>query len=124
MTNSEQVPGTPAPVPSTKLHLALLGGFRREGAWRPARRTIAVTPVGGVDFDLTGAELPAGEFTLVKVSVAGGVDLTVPAGLNVTVQGFNLFGRRAEGVASGVEGAPTLHVHAYGIAGGVKIRRA
>jgi hypothetical protein len=61
---------------------------------------------------------------VIKVSLVGGVKLTVPAGVNVTVEGFNLIGRRPADTGPLVPGAPTVRVFAYGIFGGVTLRLA
>ncbi len=86
-------------------------------------RTVAVSPVGGVDMDLTEAAIPEGGATIVKVSLVGGVKLRVPASVNVVVEGFNLIGSRPSDTGPVVPGAPTVTLVAYGIFGGVKIER-
>jgi hypothetical protein len=108
---------------TTDLHLALLGGYARRGPWQVRRRTVAVSPVGGVDLDLSEAMLPDGEVTIIKVSLVGGAKLTVPAGVNVVVEGFNLVGRRPHDTGPLVSGAPTVRLLAYGIFGGVRVER-
>lgn len=108
---------------TTRLHLALLGGCRQDGSWQMRRRTIAISAVGGIDLDLTGASLPGGDVTVVKVSFVGGAKLKVPAGINVVVEGFNLIGPRSRGTGPVVPGAPTVRLFAYGIWGGVRIER-
>lgn len=118
---------TDSGAPTTKtttLHLALLGGFARQGHWQVRRRTIAISPVGGIDLDLTEATLPDDEATVIKVSLVGGAKLTVPAGINVVVEGFNLIGRRRNDAGPIVPGAPTVRLFAYGIFGGVRVERA
>jgi hypothetical protein len=107
----------------TSWHLALLGGLAREGRWNTRRRTVSVAVVGGADLDLTEAVIPEEGTTLVKVSLVGGVKLTVPAGTDVRVQGFSLIGRRRVEEGEVAPGAPVVNVHAYGIIGGVKVRR-
>lgn len=118
MTHPES-PGTS----STDWHLALLGGYRREGRWQLRRRTVAISPVGGIDLDLTEASVPAEGATIVKVSFVGGAKLTVPAGVNVEVEGFNLIGSRPTDTGPVVPGAPTVRLLAYGVWGGVRITR-
>jgi cell wall-active antibiotic response 4TMS protein YvqF len=107
----------------TSWHLALLGGLARQGRWNTRRRTVSVSVVGGADLDLTAAVIPEEGTTLVKVSLVGGVRLTVPAGMDVRVQGFSLIGRRRVEEGEVAPGAPVVNVHAYGIIGGVKVRR-
>src|SRR5262245_35846231 len=119
MTNTSPAPA----AKTTTLHLALLGGMRRDGAWQLRPRTIHISPVGGADLDLTEATLPGGEATIVKVSLVGGVKLRVPAGVNVAIEGFNLFGRRPADTGPLVADAPTVRVFAYGVFGGVRLER-
>ncbi|MEW9552196.1 hypothetical protein [Nonomuraea sp. NPDC050783] len=106
----------------TDWHLSLIGGLKRRYDRVPAR-TVVVTPVGGLNADLSGAGL-APETTLTKVSLAGGVTLRVPAGADVRVTGFHLFGGRHVQPGKPAEDAPVVHVRAYGLFGGVAVTRA
>jgi hypothetical protein len=119
MTN----PSAPA-AKTTTWHVALLGGYDRRGPWQLRRRTIAISPVGGIDLDLTEATIPEDGATIVKWSLAGGAKLRVPAGVNVVVEGFNLVGGRSNDTGPVVPGAPTVRLVAYGIFGGVRVERA
>src|SRR3954471_12982900 len=102
--------------------VALIGGVRHSGTL--TRRT-HVTLVGGMDIDLSAAEIPPEGVTITKVSLVGGVSLIVPADARVEVSGFVLVGGRdvERGNASG-PGAPVVRVRAFGLAGGVKVRVA
>jgi Cell wall-active antibiotics response 4TMS YvqF len=119
MTN----PGSPD-TSKTTWHVALLGGYDSRGPWQMSPRTIAISPVGGIDLDLTEATVPDEGATIVKVSLVGGAKLRVPADVNVVVEGFNLIGRRPSDTGPVVPGAPTITLVAYGIFGGVRIERA
>jgi hypothetical protein len=107
----------------TAWHVALLGGYRTRPRQLPDR-TIAIAAVGGIDLDLTDATVPEGGATIVKVSLVGGAKLTVPADVNVVVEGFNLVGRRPTDTGPVVPGAPTVRLAAFGIFGGVRVTRA
>ena len=107
----------------TNWHVTLLGGLAREGRWHTRRRTVSVGLVGGADLDLTEAVIPDEGTTVVKVTLLGGVKLTVPAGADVRVQGLSLIGRRRVEEGETDPGAPIVNVHAYSIIGGVKVRR-
>jgi Cell wall-active antibiotics response 4TMS YvqF len=107
----------------TNWHVALLGGLAREGRWQTRRRTVSVAIVGGADLDLTEAVIPDEGTAVVKVSLVGGLKLAVPAGVDVRVKGFSLIGRRRIEEGEVAPGAPVVNVHAYGIIGGVKVRR-
>jgi hypothetical protein len=70
--------GSPA-TQATTWHLAILGGYDKRGPWQMPPRTIAISPIGGIDLDLTEASLPDEGATVVKVSLVGGAKLKVPA---------------------------------------------
>jgi hypothetical protein len=102
-------------------YVALIGGVKRRGAWRLPADMRIVTAVGGANLDLTGAELPE-RATLTKFSLAGGVSLRVPAGVQVEVEGFRVFGRVR--VEPGPGPATTvLKVREFSLAGGIHVQR-
>jgi hypothetical protein len=109
---------------ASEVVVQLMGGVKRRGAWRPARRTTLVTAVGGMNLDLTDAALPEDGIVLTKVSLVGGVDLTVPAGTALDVSGFVLIGRlpHPEPGEPG-SGAAPIQVRCYGIFGGVEVHQ-
>jgi hypothetical protein len=79
--------------------------------------------VGGIKADLTGASLPEAGLSLTKYSLVGGVNLTVPANVEVEVEGFTLFPRlRPVDRPSSPDGR-TVKVTAYGLFGGVQVTR-
>jgi predicted membrane protein len=103
---------------STTRHIALLGGFRH--APDVATDTyLAAAAVGGVNLDLSRAELPAGGVTVTKWAVVGGLHVRVPAGCRVEVTGVTIIGRRRIDVAQG--DGPVVRVRAYGLFGGVHV---
>jgi hypothetical protein len=88
------------------------------------RHVIVVSLVGGTRLDLSQAQIAAPEVTLTKVSLVGGVRVWVPAGIRVEVSGVSLIGGTS--VYGGPEpgpGAPTVHIRAFSLVGGVRIRR-
>jgi hypothetical protein len=54
----------------------------------------------------------------------GGVRLIVPRQMNVVVTGFNLVGGTHVEPGSSADGAPPLRINAFGIFGGVDVRRS
>jgi hypothetical protein len=108
----------------TDWHIALIGGFKRIGHWRVRQQVVSVSLIGGMKLDLREAEFAAPEITLTKVSLVGGVRLTVPPGVRVEVTNFSLIGgRRTDADERLSPNAPTLHLRAFGIIGGVRIQR-
>src|SRR4051794_39370173 len=105
--------------------IAVLGGRRLAGRLRLPRRLRHIALLGGMDLDLSQAELTSPQVDIVKVSLLGGVKLLVPADVRVEVRGFVLLGgkdieRRPEYSAD----APTVRVRAVGLIGGVRVRVA
>ena len=105
-------------------HISPIGGLNVFGPWRMGRHVIVVSIVGGARLDLSQAELAAPEVTLTKVSLVGGVRARVPSGIRVEASGLSLIGGTwVEGAPDPGPGAPTIHIRAYSLVGGIRIRR-
>jgi len=103
--------------------VAVFSGVDRKSVWRPARKTKLLALFGGMDLDFSRAYMPPGDSHIDAMCVFGGVDLLVPEGLNVEVHGFPLFGgidNRTSGEY--LPGAPTLHIRAFVLFGGMEIK--
>jgi hypothetical protein len=88
------------------------------------RHVIVGTLIGGARLDLSQAELAAPEVTLTKVSLVGGVSVRVPSKIRVEASGLSILGgTRVEGAPDPGPGAPTIHIRAFSIIGGIRIRR-
>jgi Domain of unknown function (DUF1707)/Cell wall-active antibiotics response 4TMS YvqF len=106
-------------------HVSPVGGLRVYGPWRMDRHVIVASLVGGTSLDLSEAQLAAPEVTLTKVSLAGGTRITVPPGIRVEASGFSLVGgTRVEGGPEPGPGAPTVHIRAFSLVGGIRIYRS
>jgi predicted membrane protein len=106
----------------TSWHVSLIGGFKGVGRWRMDARTVVVALVGGADLDLREAELTTTGLVVTKVSLVGGVKLTVPPGVNVDVSGVSLFGGRSIQAPVNESARTTVHIRSYGIFGGVRVQ--
>jgi hypothetical protein len=109
--------------PLRRTSVALMGGLRAAGQLRLEDRVVRVTTLGGMDLDLSEAEFTAPRLTIVKVSLLGGIELTVPADARVEVHGLSIGGRKVEPPGPG-PGGPEIVVRNYGLLGGVKVRRS
>ncbi|HXP57381.1 MAG TPA: DUF1707 domain-containing protein [Streptosporangiaceae bacterium] len=115
---------TGAPTTAT-WHVAPIGGLNVSGPWRMGRHVVVISLIGGADLDLRQAELAARDVTLTKVSVIGGVSARVPNGIRVDASGLSLLGGTSvETAPDPGPGAPTIHIRAFSIIGGIRIRRA
>jgi predicted membrane protein len=105
----------------TSWHVALLGGVKRDGRWRMEAHTVLVTLIGGADLDLRGADLVTTDLVVTKVSLVGGVKVTVPPGVNVDVTNVSLFGGQRVEAPVDESARARVHIRSYGISGGVKV---
>ncbi|ADB51697.1 DUF1707 SHOCT-like domain-containing protein [Conexibacter woesei] len=106
----------------TSWFIAVMGGSSRRGRWRVGERVHALAVMGGVDVDLRNAILESGEVQITAIAVMGAVDVCVPEGVEVEVNGFVLMGgkdERVEGVPR--PGAPVVRVRALGLMGGIDV---
>lgn len=99
-----------------------------EGSW--------LTVMGGVELDMTVAEIPPGETTLNLIAIMGGIDVRIPRGLSVDCQGTAVLGgvdflQQSDGgiIASNhvthqgdAENGPTLIINALAVLGGIEIK--
>ncbi len=114
---------SPAPAGATRWWVSPLGGYRRRGHFRLPGHQVVVTLLGGTDIDLRGAELSGPTATITVVSVLGGADVVVPAGIPVEVSGFSVLGGRDVRLGErSAPGAPTVHLRLFSVLGGAKVR--
>lgn len=105
--------------------VAIFGGSTREGQWVVPATTNAFAMFGGVELDMRSATFGAAHCEIMAVAVMGGVEITVPEGLNVEIDGIGIFGgfdQKAAG--AGLPGAPTLRIRGLAFFGGVEVKRA
>ncbi|MFE6826159.1 DUF1707 domain-containing protein [Streptomyces sp. NPDC057690] len=105
--------------------VAVMSGFQRRGRWTAPRRFNCFTFWGGGEIDLREANFAAGEIEINCVAIMGGVQITVPPGVEVVVRGIGVMGgfdQRETGVP-GDPGAPRVVVGGFTFWGGVGIER-
>ncbi|MDX5570934.1 DUF1707 domain-containing protein, partial [Streptomyces sp. ID05-04B] len=72
--------------------VAVMSGFQRKGRWTVPRRFTCVAFWGGGEIDLREADFSAGEVEINCFAVMGGVQITVPPGVEVVVRGIGVMG--------------------------------
>ncbi|MDX3576169.1 DUF1707 domain-containing protein [Streptomyces sp. FL07-04A] len=105
--------------------VAVMSGFQRKGRWTVPRRFTCVAFWGGGEIDLREADFSAGEVEINCFAVMGGVQITVPPGVEVVVRGIGVMGgfdQRESGVR-GEPGAPRVVVTGFAFWGGVGVER-
>jgi Domain of unknown function (DUF1707) len=115
-------PATAPAQPTGPLLVALKGGLQRRGRWRVPERLNAVAYKGNCELDLRAAELSAGSTTITAVAYKGRVQIVVPPGVRVQVNGYAYGGHWADEVPDHdlAAGAPTVHVRAIAYKGVVE----
>lgn len=109
---------------AARLTAALLSRVVRRGRFRIRRRAVAVSVSGDLDFDLRDAAMDERQATVTVLALFGNVDIYVPEGVNVDVDGLTVYGHRRDwGREAGQADAPALHVRVFGFAGTVDVWR-
>ncbi|MGH3796931.1 MAG: DUF1707 SHOCT-like domain-containing protein [Pseudonocardiaceae bacterium] len=122
--NASPVLAAPVRSGGTEWLVTPIGGLRRRGRWRLARRTVYFTAVGGMRLDLGQVELSGPDATVIAVLLVGGARITVPAGVAVQLSGLTLLGgRRVEVDDNPMPDAPVLRLRVFTLVGGVRITR-
>ncbi len=117
-------PAAPEPPGGPQTVYAIFGGVDRRGSWTVPRQWRVVAAFGGAQLDLREARFPTGVIDLEVKAVFGGVQIIVPPGLAVEVQGTAIMGgfqnvNRAP--AHPDPDAPLLRVRGLALMGGVDI---
>jgi hypothetical protein len=126
---AEVAAGLPAPPQGsrrrrTRLTAAVFGKTTRRGRLRLGRSTAAVSVFADIDLDLRQAEIDDPETTITALAVFGNIDVYVPEGVNVDVQGLTVFGRRREwGRDIAPRDAPTIQIRVLGVFGTIDVWR-
>jgi class 3 adenylate cyclase len=104
--------------------LSVMAGTGMKGRWRCGRNVTAVAVMGGCQLDFRGAEIDADVVHVTAVAVMGGIDIVVPEGIEVTMDGLPVMGGRSMHVkhVPRLPGSPRIVVHAFPIMGGVTVR--
>lgn len=77
---------------SFDLVVGIFGGGERKGRWRVKRRTNALAMFGGCDLDMSNAIFEGREVTVYAFAIFGGIDVTVPPGVEIRSQGVGIMG--------------------------------
>ncbi|MFF3289759.1 DUF1707 domain-containing protein [Streptomyces sp. NPDC003023] len=102
------------------------GGFGRRGTWTVGRRFTAFALMGGGELDLREARFEDRETVIDCVAVMGGIQVTVPPGLNVEVRGIGLMGgfdEHGSVEAAPDPDAPRVIIRGLALMGGVAVQR-
>ncbi|AGS69850.1 DUF1707 SHOCT-like domain-containing protein [Streptomyces collinus] len=105
--------------------VAVLSGFQRKGRWTVPRRFSCFAFWGGGEIDLREADFADREVEINCVAIMGGVQVTVPPGVEVVVRGVGIMGGfdHPDGDGRPEPGAPRVVVSGFAFWGGVAVER-
>jgi hypothetical protein len=111
-------------APTSRFAMSIMGGFGRVGHWVAPRNFTAITIMGGGGIDLREASFAEPQLTIRAFAVMGGIEITVPQDAEVHVHGFGVMGGVGRPPASqGWPGAPLIVVYGLALMGGVNVKR-
>ena len=115
---------TSAPRKRRQRIIAIMSGQERRGRWRVGAKVSAFAWWGGVTLDLRGALLESADIEITATAIMGGIDIIVPPGIPVDMDGFVLMGTSDNRVrdSATLAGAPRIRVKARGMWGGISVR--
>ncbi|MFD3545910.1 DUF1707 domain-containing protein [Streptomyces sp. NPDC058655] len=109
---------------SSSTAVAVMSGFQRKGRWTVPARFNAVAFWGGGEIDLREANFAEREVVITCVAVMGGIQITVPPGVEVDVRGVGVMGAfDHRPTSAGTDpGAPRVVVTGLAFWGGVEVK--
>ena len=115
------VPPVPT-VPPGRFAVAFKNSVRRAGRWRVPETYTSVVYKGGGWLDLRAAQLTAPVTTIFAVAYKSDIEVTVPPGVRVEMDGFGVTrGRTDDELEHALPpGAPVVHVRGFAYKGLVK----
>ena len=104
--------------------VSVMSGVGKKGRWRCGSRVTVVAIMGGAFLDFRGAEIDAAEVHVTAVAFWGGIDIVVPEGIDVVLDGLPIMGGKSAQIKNvpRLPGSPRIYVHAYPIMGGISVR--
>ena len=132
---TRDLPETAAPFPSPAVPtgagrraggtaIAYKGSVRRAGRWRVPERFRTIVYKGSGHLDLRAAELTAHQTTLAVIAYKSRVDVLVPLGVRVNLEGFGV--SKGWSAEEDLEDrlpadAPVVHVRGFGYKGTIEV---
>jgi class 3 adenylate cyclase len=117
--------GVPATThPARKLLVGIMNGRNTRGRWHAPAHITAFACMGSVKVDLRSALIESPVVDIIAWAIMGSVDVVVPAGVAVELDGMVVMGGSGDRTRPGevLPGTPLVRVHARGLWGGVGAR--
>ncbi|HUY96837.1 MAG TPA: DUF1707 domain-containing protein [Verrucomicrobiae bacterium] len=106
------------------LTLAVMSRVSRQGRWRVHAHSVVAAVMGECVLDLRQATIDAPEVVVDVLALMGGVDIVVPEGVDVDLQGLAIMGGKQLHLAPVPvrPGTPLVRVRALALMGEVRVR--
>jgi hypothetical protein len=101
-----------------------MGGSERKGAWTVPKEMVAIAVMGGIHLDFRDARFGPGLSEVKCFAMMGGLEIVVPPGVHVEMNGLPLMGgfaHRSFADPPTDPNAPVLRVSGVAIMGGVDL---
>ncbi len=104
--------------------VGIMSGSSARGRWRISGRTTAVAFMGGCDLDLRHAEIDGPEVVITAFAFMGGIQVIVPEGFDVELEGFAFMGGRDLKLRNVplVPGSPRIRIRGFAFMGGIDVK--
>jgi len=112
-------------VPERQIVAAVMGGAERKGAWTPPKELVAIGVMGGAELDFREARFGPGVTEVNCFVLMGGVEIVVPPGVHVEMNGVAVMGAFVSSGSVGEAappGAPILRIGGFAMMGGVEVQ--
>jgi class 3 adenylate cyclase len=109
---------------AAKWTFSIFSSSQRKGRWRVEGETTAISFMGACQLDLRQAEVVGDEITITAIAFMGGVDVIVPEGIEVVLEGLAIMGAKQASIREVpvLPGSPLVRVRAFAFMGGVSVR--
>jgi len=124
-TSTAVATARPELVSERQVVLAVMGGAERKGAWTPPKHLHVLTVMGAAVLDFREARFSPGVTDVTCFVMMGGVEIIVPPGVHVDMNGLALmggFGHRGSADAPPPPDAPVLRIGGVALMGGVDLQ--
>lgn len=103
--------------------VGIMSGVVRKGPWVVPEHINCVAIMGGIELDFTGAQLSGMETVMNVTAIMAGIEITVPEGITVIVEGVGIMGAFEDSAHQtyGPE-APVLRLKGLALMAGVEVR--
>lgn len=111
-------------VAEKQVIVAVMGGAERRGVWTPPRHLQVFAIMGGAELDFREARFGPGVTEVTCFAMMGGVEIIVPPGVHVEINGMALMGgfsHQGSADPPADPDAPILRIGGVAIMGGVEL---